>query len=338
MQSLNKLLVGIVGVIAFALDARAQSYDTELASVSEALSAFVKKADRRKITVLDFTDLQGNVTEIGRFLAEELSVGLVERRNGFAIMDRANLKKILEEHKLTQDGLVDPENAKKLGQFAGVDAIVIGNVTVLQDAVALTAKIIATDTAEILGAARGRISKSSEIRELLDRSLINGTQPGKTNDALSKSSPNLGIEKNSHRVGDLLFKVESMKLLPGDQVYGFGSLTLIIANLSSSDTIGVALQHHPRIENQRGDSFESTDISGIINADISPYRVGPYAGDLTDIAPGSSIKVMAKSHVRWTGRAGDYRPYRLQVGILFGKESNGRFSSLRKHNMIIDID
>jgi len=32
----------------------------------------------------------------------------------------------MTEHKLTATGLVDPENAKKLGMFAGVDALVLG--------------------------------------------------------------------------------------------------------------------------------------------------------------------------------------------------------------------
>jgi curli biogenesis system outer membrane secretion channel CsgG len=47
------------------------------------------------------------------------------------MVDRANIKSILAEHKLTEEGLVNPANAKKLGEFAGVDAILMGNVTVL---------------------------------------------------------------------------------------------------------------------------------------------------------------------------------------------------------------
>ena len=119
--------------------AQNQGMDKELSALAEKLAAQVKESGRKKVTVLDFTDLQGNSSELGRFLAEELSVGLVERRSGFSVMDRANLKTILAEHKLTVDGLVEPENAKKLGQFSGVDAIVLGKVTPLKDEVAITA-------------------------------------------------------------------------------------------------------------------------------------------------------------------------------------------------------
>jgi len=40
-------------------------------------------------------------------------------KRDFSVLDRANLNSILAEHKLTAKGLVDPENAKKLGMFSG---------------------------------------------------------------------------------------------------------------------------------------------------------------------------------------------------------------------------
>ena len=58
--------------------------------------------------MVDFTDLQGNVTELGRFLAEELSITLSESEKGFEIVDRTHLKAILQENKLSTTGLMDP--------------------------------------------------------------------------------------------------------------------------------------------------------------------------------------------------------------------------------------
>src|SRR6185369_7561001 len=84
-------------------------------------------------------------------------------------IDRANLKRILDENKLTISGLIDPDNAKKLGKISGVDAFVLGSVTVLKNDVQLTAKIIDTDTAEILGAGKARVSKDDEMTQLLGR-------------------------------------------------------------------------------------------------------------------------------------------------------------------------
>jgi len=69
---------------------------------------------KKKVTVLDFTDLQGGASELGKYIAEQLTVNLVMGKREFSVLDRANLKSILAEHKLTSTGLVDPENAKKL--------------------------------------------------------------------------------------------------------------------------------------------------------------------------------------------------------------------------------
>src|SRR6266487_307295 len=101
--------------------ALAQEMDKELSDLAKKIATLTKENGKKKITVLDFTDLQGGASELGKYVAEELTVNLVIVKTNFSVLDRANLRKILAEHKLTATGLVDPENAKKLGQFAGVD-------------------------------------------------------------------------------------------------------------------------------------------------------------------------------------------------------------------------
>ncbi len=94
----------------------AETLDSQMSTLAQTLATKIKDSGRKKVAVLDFSDLQGrNVTEFGRYIAEQLTVNLVSNRKDFSIVDRANLKRILDEHKLTVSGLVDPENAKKLG-------------------------------------------------------------------------------------------------------------------------------------------------------------------------------------------------------------------------------
>ena len=61
----------------------AQSFDKELTELATAVSKSLKDNERKKATVLDFMDLQGNVSELGRFIAEQFSVALVMNRTGF---------------------------------------------------------------------------------------------------------------------------------------------------------------------------------------------------------------------------------------------------------------
>src|SRR5882672_4870197 len=78
------------------------------------------------------------------------------------------LRAAMTEHKLTATGLVDPENAKKLGMFAGVDALVLGTmVSRVGNTMNVTAKIITVDTAEIVGAVRAEFKSDAEVQKLV---------------------------------------------------------------------------------------------------------------------------------------------------------------------------
>jgi hypothetical protein len=63
--------------------------------------------------------------------------------------------------------LIDPETAKKLGEIAGVDALVIGTITPFGDSVRISAKILDTSTAKVVGASNCNIAKTKAVEELL---------------------------------------------------------------------------------------------------------------------------------------------------------------------------
>jgi curli biogenesis system outer membrane secretion channel CsgG len=159
-------------LLAISTPANAGNYETEMTNMADAISTSFDQQQVKTIAVLDFTDLQGTVTELGRFLAEELSTNLVTGKKKFDVIDRANLSRLLDENKLSRSGLVDPENIKRLGKIAGVDALIIGTVTPLGKSLRVTAKVINTESAKIVGAARGDVEKTPEISELLRTRVI----------------------------------------------------------------------------------------------------------------------------------------------------------------------
>jgi curli biogenesis system outer membrane secretion channel CsgG len=116
------------------------------------IAATLDQKGRKTAAVVDFTDLQGNVTELGRYLAEQLSVGLAMEASAFEVVDRTHLKTLLQEHKLSASGLIDPQTARKLGQIAGVETLITGSITPFGDTVSLAVKALDTDTARMVGA------------------------------------------------------------------------------------------------------------------------------------------------------------------------------------------
>ena len=79
----------------------AGTYEEELQGLSLKIAKNIERSGKRTVAVVDFTDLQGNVTELGRFIAEELSTNLVSLKKGFRVIDRLHLKSIIAEHKLS---------------------------------------------------------------------------------------------------------------------------------------------------------------------------------------------------------------------------------------------
>lgn len=298
------------------------------------LAKSITERQKTKIAVIDFGDLEGNPKgELGKYIAEQLTVNLVTTKRSFSVLDRANLKKILAEHKLTSQGLIDPENAKKLGQFAGVDALILGTMVPKgTKSVGITAKIITTDTAEIVGAARAEFKSDDMVQDLMAKTVK--VEPPPEDAGGDKPAPKPPAPK---LFGDLKVQTQNVKYVPGDNYYGYASLTMVITNTSATTTYGVAFEADPynnlHLSNSRGDEFKATELKGVGTA-FKSYN--GYQGELTDVPPNSAITITSKSQVQWNGKPGDYRPYRIEAIVFFGEEDQGRYPNLRKYNLVID--
>lgn len=167
MRGRHYLVFALCLSVAVAINA--ETLNTEMTTLAASLTKAIAAKGLTNVAAVDFTDLQGQPTELGRYLSERLAVEMV-MVGGVSVLDRANIKSILAEHKLTEAGLVNPANARKLGEFAGVDVILIGNVTTLDD-IELIVKGISTESAAIVAAGRITFPKTADIQQLLNRGI-----------------------------------------------------------------------------------------------------------------------------------------------------------------------
>jgi len=204
--------------------AQVQDIDKELSDLAERLAGPIKDHDKTKVAVIDFTNLDGtSAGELGKYIAEQLTVDFVMTNRAFSVLDRANLRNILAEHKLTSQGLVDPDNAKKLGQFAGVDALILGTVIPKgTHSVSLTARIITTDTAEVIGAARAEFKADDTVQDLMSKPVA-GSSAGGAPGLLQDEKP-----QTVKTLGDLRVELQSLRIVNGNEYL----LTLTVANQS----------------------------------------------------------------------------------------------------------
>lgn len=174
--------------IMMALAAAAMGYQQQMQTAAGRIGESMTKTGKKTVAVVDFTDLQGNATELGRFLAEQLSVALSSANGTYEVIDRNHLRAILQEHKLSATGLIDPLTARKVGQMAGAECLVSGSITPFSESVNLSVKLLDTNTAKILGGLTVDIPRTSTINELLARG-ISAQLVSETPSPTSKAAP-----------------------------------------------------------------------------------------------------------------------------------------------------
>lgn len=134
-----------------------------------------------------------------------LTVELV-MAEGVTVLDRANIDAIMQEHQMTAEGLVKPENAKKLGEFAGVDAILTGRIAEMDNTASLIVKAISTETAEVVAAASVKFELTADMSRMLGLSVgenaaganasASGTTAGSVEAIASKEFGSLVVHLN----------------------------------------------------------------------------------------------------------------------------------------------
>lgn len=153
--------------------------DDKIIELSQKISREMSTNQKTAIAVVEFSDLQGNVTDFGRFLSEELITKLYQTKR-FIVVERQMLNKIITEQKLSLTGIVDQASARQLGKLYGVDAIVSGTITDLSQTLRINTRLISTATGEIFAVASTDIYKDESVSNLLMKGTTISTHQNRT--------------------------------------------------------------------------------------------------------------------------------------------------------------
>ena len=140
--------------------------DHSFTELSKQISDGLTENQKQTIAVVEFVDLEGRVTNFGRFVAEELITRLYQTKK-FKVIERQLLNKIVAEQKLTLGGMIDQVSAQKLGKLLGVEAIASGTVTDLGKSLRVNARLISTNTGEVFAVAAAEIAKDDSVNALM---------------------------------------------------------------------------------------------------------------------------------------------------------------------------
>lgn len=164
--------------------------------LAQQISKNMKDNNKNKIAVIEFSDLNDEITHFGQFLSEELITNLFLVSPGqFEVVERRQLVKVLNEHDLGTSGLLDAEAMGKIGQILGVDAIVTGSVTDLGNNVKINARLISVSSAKIFAVAQTNVAKVGTVENLMKQMVV--SNPNNQNKKSTTYESSGGVEKET---------------------------------------------------------------------------------------------------------------------------------------------
>jgi hypothetical protein len=244
------------------------TYEQELDKLSAALGASLEGKNLKTVAVLNFKDINGKETNLGKLLIEDISVDLVNQNKGVSVIDRTNLNRIMEEHKLTEEGLVAPENARQL-KLVGIDAIILGTIIPFEDTYRIDVKAIATDTAQLVVAKRASISKTDNLDSLM------GIKKVEKVSVFPLESPNTDTASADQQGSG----TENIAV-PKKKVYDLGPITVEITSVEYWRRLGkVRVSYSVTCKQEAGNGYDPLfiyhfDNEGRFNAYASPPETG----------------------------------------------------------------
>jgi TolB-like protein len=160
------LLIFVLVLICPAWTTASNAVYDEVSALGKMISDKIPKGS--KVAVTELVDLEGNVSSLGKFIAEELITELtVLNGKEITVIERRLMMKILEEQNLSVSELIAPSAIKNVGKLLGAGAIVTGTITELGDEVRVNARIVSTKTGEIESAARATIPTTGVVKKLM---------------------------------------------------------------------------------------------------------------------------------------------------------------------------
>lgn len=131
------------------------------------LTGDLKEGKKPTIAITNFSPISISPTSLERFLSEEFITRMTLTQK-FRVVERSQIQKVMDELKLSVSDLVDPNQSAKVGKLLGADYLLVGTVTDEKFGLKVNARIINTETAEVLKASSTMIVKDPMVKNLLE--------------------------------------------------------------------------------------------------------------------------------------------------------------------------
>jgi TolB-like protein len=138
-------------------------------AVSQEVANAFQGSKHKIIAILDFANIDGRKSILGRYLAEQTSNNLF-RNSDLRFVERAQINRVIEEMNFGTSGFVSDESAIRIGRLLGAEAVVLGTMTRIGRRISVSIKVVETESGRILSSGATEI-EGEEFIELYNQLL-----------------------------------------------------------------------------------------------------------------------------------------------------------------------
>ncbi|MDA8747347.1 CsgG/HfaB family protein [Litoreibacter sp.] len=133
----------------------AESIDSSLDEMAAQIVQRTASDGGSNVGISTFTHSDGTCSQLSNYISEFIVDSLFNAGSGqIDIIERSQLSAIFREMELVYDATIAPDTARKLGEIAGVDALVTGSLIEFGEVVKVQARLISTKDGKLFATAR----------------------------------------------------------------------------------------------------------------------------------------------------------------------------------------
>ncbi|MCG2726246.1 MAG: hypothetical protein L6420_08365 [Elusimicrobia bacterium] len=164
--------------------------------------------ENSRVLIVDLVDIKGNTPYLGKYISDNLQVGLVNKKMPINIVDRNKIELSLEEIKFQKSGLIDVDNVVKMGSMLGANVLIYGELSDLEDYIEINIKINDIEKSSLIGGTILKIKKDKKTVKLL-RNIIKMAK--KDEEEINEYTKKVAMELENYKKARLLAIEEEIK-------------------------------------------------------------------------------------------------------------------------------
>ncbi|MBN1522534.1 MAG: hypothetical protein JW928_08375 [Candidatus Aureabacteria bacterium] len=128
--------------------------------------------EKTKIAIFDFrnSNALSKKKEFGETVSEMFITSCVNTKN-FIVVERKEIKRVLDELQFNMSDMIDMKTAKKVGKILGVDYGIVGSVAIFEDGIEIDVRFIELETGVIVLAESKRSGDEINLRKAINETV-----------------------------------------------------------------------------------------------------------------------------------------------------------------------